>query len=287
MDIEEKFKLTFDERGIVTALFNQELVLENKITKEKIFIKPKFKTYSILNTEKHFQEIAIVANEIGDDFKTIPLIVENVVKSINKGKTDSGGSIILRGNEFHSSDLPFNKVVYIFANKINKSNQALVNWFRAKDIRLKIRDNDFFIKEYEERKPDIFICHDSRDKKEIAAPIYHALLKKDLKIWYDEVSLEIGDSLSEKIQEGIKECRFGLIILTPNLLSNKKWAKGELQSFATKQAIEERKVVLPVWHKITESDLKYFQYWWLDKFAGNTNDINALAEKIFKIAKRK
>ncbi|MBV6878598.1 toll/interleukin-1 receptor domain-containing protein [Epilithonimonas ginsengisoli] len=141
-------------------------------------------------------------------------------------------------------------------------------------------------KHRENLKPDFFISHDSRDKDEVARPLYEALLRKGLKVWYDEYSLQIGDSLTESIEKGIAESSQGILILSKNFLSNEKWAKNELQSLKTRQIILNKKIILPIWHGSTEDDLSE-NYWLLDKIGGNTKDgIEKLANKIFESIKK-
>ena len=56
-------------------------------------------------------------------------------------------------------------------------------------------------------KPLAFMCHDSRDKDEVARPLAIELIKMMCPIWFDEFSLKIGDSLRESIEKGLKECK--------------------------------------------------------------------------------
>ena len=73
---------------------------------------------------------------------------------------------------------------------------------------------------------DIFISHESEDKKEIARPLAEALRQAGLRVWYDEFVLKPGDSLSLKIREGqhfdseeitVQVQRRGLGALKPSL----------------------------------------------------------------------
>jgi len=50
---------------------------------------------------------------------------------------------------------------------------------------------------------DLFICHASEDKNEVARPLAEALRTKGLKVWYDEFTLTLGDSLDESIDNGL------------------------------------------------------------------------------------
>ena len=49
---------------------------------------------------------------------------------------------------------------------------------------------------------DIFISYSSKDKY-IAYEIASNLIKKGIKVWYDEIEIKWGDSVVEKVTKGI------------------------------------------------------------------------------------
>ena len=102
----------------------------------------------------------------------------------------------------------------------------------------------------------VFICYASEDRQEIARPIALALRRRGLKIWYDEFSLKIGDSLQETISKGLAECEFGIVILSHNFFQIRKvWTKKELGGLYAKEESTGRKAILPIWHNITKAEL--------------------------------
>ena len=76
---------------------------------------------------------------------------------------------------------------------------------------------------------DFFISHASEDKEEVARPLYEALTTTGCRVWYDEFSLKIGDSLRRSIDRGISNSRFGIVILSENFLA-KEWPARELDA---------------------------------------------------------
>lgn len=74
-------------------------------------------------------------------------------------------------------------------------------------------------------------------------------------VWYDEFSINIGDNIRDSIEKGLKECKKCILVLSPNFISNKGWTKIEFDSIFTRQILEEQKLVLPVWYKVTEDDV--------------------------------
>lgn len=77
-------------------------------------------------------------------------------------------------------------------------------------------------------------------------------------VWYDQFSLRVGDSLRESIERGIRECHRCILILTPNFLSNDGWSKREYDSIFTREIVEKRNVILPVWDEISTKDVYRF-----------------------------
>src|SRR5262245_53911129 len=98
---------------------------------------------------------------------------------------------------------------------------------------------------------DVFISHASEDKESVAAPLRDILYRFGFRVWFDEGELHIGDSLSEKIDHGLGNSFFGVVVLSPAFFS-KNWPKRELAGLF---AIEETKgkAILPVWHQIDKA----------------------------------
>lgn len=103
---------------------------------------------------------------------------------------------------------------------------------------------------------DAFISHASEDKNDFVRPLVEELVSRDLRIWYDEHSLEVGQSLRENIDSGLARSRFGIVVLSPAFL-RKNWAQHELNGLVARQ-MEGARVILPVWYNIThEAILQY------------------------------
>lgn len=79
----------------------------------------------------------------------------------------------------------------------------------------------------EESDYDVFISHASEDKDEFVRPLAHALRNHGLTVWYDEFTLRVGDSLRRKIDQGIANSRFGIVVISPKFVV-KGWTNQEL-----------------------------------------------------------
>ena len=64
---------------------------------------------------------------------------------------------------------------------------------------------------------DLLISHASEDKDEIVRPLANALVEKGVKVWYDEFEMKIGDSLRRKIDKGLANSRFGIVVIKSHI----------------------------------------------------------------------
>jgi hypothetical protein len=71
----------------------------------------------------------------------------------------------------------------------------------------------------------IFISHSSNDK-EFAIRLAADLMKIGHKVWLDEIDIMVGDSITSKIEDGLEDCDFMVLVLSEE--SNKSnWVERE------------------------------------------------------------
>src|SRR5437762_11450419 len=104
---------------------------------------------------------------------------------------------------------------------------------------------------------DAFISHASEDKDGFVRPLAHALAQLGVKIWYDEFTLEVGDSLSRSIDNGLAESRYAVVVISPSFIQ-KKWPERELRGLVAREVEEEQKVILPIWFGVTKQEVLNF-----------------------------
>jgi hypothetical protein len=127
---------------------------------------------------------------------------------------------------------------------------------------------------------DAFICHASEDKEDFVRPLAERLRQQHIHVWYDEFSLSIGDSLSQKIDEGLAKSRFGIVVLSPAFFS-KPWAKRELKGLTAREMAEKADLILPIWHRLGLREVLEFSPPLADKKAASSSDgINAVLREI-------
>jgi hypothetical protein len=115
---------------------------------------------------------------------------------------------------------------------------------------------------------DVFISHSSEDKETIVRSLVSELVNQGLKVWYDEFTLRIGDSLRQKIDKGLARSRVGLVVLSSSFIA-KGWTNYELDGIVTR-AVSGEQLLLPIWHNITKQDVIDFSPSLADKLARST-----------------
>jgi hypothetical protein len=145
-----------------------------------------------------------------------------------------------------------------------------------------IRQNKSPISKSKAKEWDFFICHASEDKNEVAIPIHDILTQKGYKVWLDKYELKIGDSLRRKIEEGLNNSRYGVVILSPHFFA-KKWPQDELDGlFALEQ--DGKKRILPIWHNVDFDDVKKYSPILAGRLAAETSKgITTVVAQIVKV----
>lgn len=133
---------------------------------------------------------------------------------------------------------------------------------------------------------DFFISHASEDKPDVASPLYEALTRRGLEVWFDKAELQVGDSLRRKIDQGLSASTFGVVILSASFFA-KEWPQKELDGlFARETAASEDDppVILPIWHRVTKDEVARFSPMLASKLAltTTTQTIEEIAELLSK-----
>jgi len=139
---------------------------------------------------------------------------------------------------------------------------------------------------YSERdtvKYDVFISHASEDKETIAESLYKELETRNIKVWYDDLSIQWGDSLRSKIDDGLRNSKFGIVILSNDYI-RKGWTQYELDALFQIE-MTGGKTLLPIWHKITKDEVQMFSPTLAGRKALNTAMLSAseIADELIKL----
>lgn len=176
--------------------------------------------------------------------------------------------------------------------RANKAQQAIQNGYERRIVNLSAQ----IAKQLSESKPihhlygesgneeyDVFISHASEDKAEFADLLCKELEDGGVKVWYDTLNIDWGDSLRAKIDDGLKKSRFGIVILSKDYI-RKGWTQYELDGLFQIE-MTNGKTILPIWHNITKDEVQAFSPTLAGRKALNTSmfSVREIADELRKI----
>jgi serine/threonine protein kinase len=131
---------------------------------------------------------------------------------------------------------------------------------------------------------DVFISHAAEDKDTIARPLAKQLSRYGFRVWFDEFSLRVGDSLNRSIDAGIAATRYGVVILSSQFFA-KEWPRRELDGLVSRE-VGGRKVILPIWHGLKLEEVLSRSPTLADRVAISTDDgLDVVVEKLLLVLK--
>ncbi len=155
-------------------------------------------------------------------------------------------------------------------------------------LRREENNDDTFNRDYSvTKKYDVFISHATEDKDDIVRPLAHALQNAGLRVWYDEFELKLGDSLRRKIDAGLANSNFGIVVLSHPFF-RKNWSQYELDGLVTREMTGEQ-IILPIWHNISKNEVISYSPSLADKLARSTatHTVEEIAEEIVLLIQSK
>ena len=102
---------------------------------------------------------------------------------------------------------------------------------------------------------DVFISHANANKASLVDSLEASLRKLGINIWYDTDEIDWGDSLKTQIDNGLRKCRFGIIVISPEFLG-REWTEKELNELLQRQNESGEKVILPLLYDLTVEKMK-------------------------------
>jgi len=109
-------------------------------------------------------------------------------------------------------------------------------------------------------KPRVFVSHSSQDK-EVASELAWNLRLFQFEVWYDEWEIAVGDSIVDKVFDGLKASDTLIIVLSPASVQS-RWVKEELNTAVMRRISENDICILPVLIETCEvpTPLKHIRY---------------------------
>jgi hypothetical protein len=118
---------------------------------------------------------------------------------------------------------------------------------------------------------ELFISHATEDKDDLVRPLAEALVRIGIEVWYDENSIQLGESIRTSIDRALAGCRFSLVVLSRSFFE-KPWAVWELNALMHEEASRKTDFILPIWHQVTREDVARFSPLLIDRKAIFSSD---------------
>lgn len=122
---------------------------------------------------------------------------------------------------------------------------------------------------------DVFISHAWEDKEGFVDELVSEMRKEGIVVWYDTTQMAWGDSMRQRIDDGLKKSKFGVVVLSPNYIAEDKyWTKAELNGLFQLESVN-GKILLPIWYNLNKKDVMDFSPVIADKKAITTASMTA------------
>lgn len=123
---------------------------------------------------------------------------------------------------------------------------------------------------------DVFLSYARIDGAGSAACLRAALESLDVSVWFDEVAIQPGRSMSRQMDIGLAKARSGVVVLSPAYLTGRFWTERELG------ALLHKSTVIPVLHAVTFEDVSTYSGILSDLAGFDTakDDVDTIAAKI-------
>lgn len=117
---------------------------------------------------------------------------------------------------------------------------------------------------------DVFISYASDDRETVARPLSELLSGLGVRVWFDQQELQVGDSLRQRIDNGLAKSRYGVVVLSEAFFS-RHWPQQELNGLSQRE-VQGRKVILSVWHGVMADDVRQYSPILADRVGARTEE---------------
>ncbi len=195
------------------------------------------------------QVAAVVAEHFGSVGEHVAIGRDRAaLLATGSGVLIKSGSAFDPHNQWVSNELLVTgNVLHVYTDRLAVPLSDIQAAFELSGFHAVLRDEAYWRAHDEARPPDLFICHDTADKDGFVRPLVESLNRQLVKVWYDEQSLRPGESLVDGVERGLQAARYGILVLSPAFLANRRWAAREFRSLVTRDIAEERRILVPIW----------------------------------------
>jgi hypothetical protein len=238
------------------------------------------------------EDVMVTNNEIQFDlikFSDSASDMKRELDRIVKYITDQGNNVNKQVEEYN------NQLGSYIAEQLSKANLKIIK-DKEFDIELgvpqkniessSITDNKLNVKKntLTTKKYDVFISHASEDKNYVSE-LARELKEAGIEVWYDDFQLGWGDDLRAKIDDGLINSKFGIVVFSESFLNKKKWTEHEINALFARE-VKGQKVILPIWHNINRDALLKYSPAFADRLAKKSNELANIIAELKKMLKR-
>jgi len=128
----------------------------------------------------------------------------------------------------------------------------------------------------DDREWDVFLSYARIDGEATGSNLREHLEHLDLRVWFDEITLQAGKSQARQMDQGLQKARAGVVLLTPAYIAGRFWTERELGALLHKETL------IPVLDGVTFGDVAEYSGILPDLVGFETarDSIEAIAEKI-------
>lgn len=160
----------------------------------------------------------------------------SIMKKLQKAEED----------ERKSQTMSTKRMQQVYEKKIRELTEALNNT---------VNEESKIIGTGASEEYDVFISHAWEDKEAFVDEFVAELEAIGIKPWYDRQRIKWGDSMRQRIDEGLRHSKFGIVVISPDYIADGKyWTKTELDGLFQLESVN-GKTILPIWHNITKKEV--------------------------------
>lgn len=128
----------------------------------------------------------------------------------------------------------------------------------------------------------VFISHNSKDKSN-AESVGQFLLDQGIDVWFDKWEIKAGESLSDKLSDGLVDAQAFLILMSPNSMSS-RWVREELRVALQRRIREDDFRIIPVLLEECEIPAFLLDYVYIDWRIESNERFEALIRALKQIS---
>ncbi|PTQ12006.1 molecular chaperone Tir [Sphingomonas oleivorans] len=196
----------------------------------------------------------------------------------------------LHGTAASVVDPETGKHALVFVRRIGKDGWVIHTsgspaFARALEQRLGLNKGEVHgMNEPANRERLVYLAHASEDKA-LVKPLAEGLMRRGIKVWYDNWEIGYGDSLRRKMEEGLGDCTHFVVLLTETSI-RKPWVNEEIDA-GLMSAVEGSAKFIGLRHNLPLSSVSpFFKTRLTPEFQPGEEGLDALSGEIYGVSKK-